>query len=158
MSVRSLCLSCRRSSSSSSKSLLYVTFRHKWSFAGGQTRHVDPMSTLTHRLRRWANISPVLGYHVVFDVTLNVGHRWQANINPALVQSIVTVPPICRYLLYVCSLWSSQQARRVRPVLVQCWPTVCGPGSELYWRWVDVYLVLLWWRWGLLLSRHYALA
>ena len=28
---------------------------------------------LTHRLRRWASISPVLGYRVVFDATLNVG-------------------------------------------------------------------------------------
>ena len=48
---------------------------------------------LAHRLRRWANISPVLGYRVVFDATLNVGqrHRRRANINPALVQSIVPV-------------------------------------------------------------------
>ena len=46
---------------------------------------------LAHRLRRWANISPVLG--VVFDVTPNVGqrHRRQANINPSFVQSIVRV-------------------------------------------------------------------
>ena len=44
---------------------------------------------LAHRLRRWANISPVLGYRVVFDATLNVGqrHRRQANSNPALVSS-----------------------------------------------------------------------
>ena len=37
-----------------------------------------------HRLRRWANISPVLGYRVVFDATLNVGqrHRRRASINP----------------------------------------------------------------------------
>ena len=28
---------------------------------------------LAHRLRRWANISPVLGYRVVFDATLNAG-------------------------------------------------------------------------------------
>ena len=109
--------------------------------AGGQTRDVDPMSG-------WANISLVLGYRVVFDATLHVGqsHKRRANMNPALVQSIVTVPPICRYLLYVCGLWLSRQARNVRPVLVECWPTVCGAGSALYRRWVDVYLVLLWWR------------
>ena len=43
---------------------------------------------------------------VVFDTALNVGlrHRRRANINPALVQSIVTLPPTCRYLLYVCDL------------------------------------------------------
>ena len=46
-----------------------------------------------HLLRRWANISPVLGYRVVFDATLNVGqrHRRWANINRALVQSTVPV-------------------------------------------------------------------
>ena len=54
---------------------------------------------LAHRLRRWANISRVLGYCVVFGATLNVGqrHRLHANINPALVQSIVPVLPACRY-------------------------------------------------------------
>ena len=48
---------------------------------------------LAHRLRRWANFSPVLGDHVVFEVTLHVGqrHRRRANINPAFVQSIVWV-------------------------------------------------------------------
>ena len=37
----------------------------------------------------WANISPVLGYRVMFDATLNVGqrHRRRANINPALAES-----------------------------------------------------------------------
>ena len=52
--------------------------------AGGQTR---------------ANISPVLGYRVVFGATLNVRqhHRQWANINPALVQSIIPVPTACRY-------------------------------------------------------------
>ena len=46
---------------------------------------------LAHRLRRWANISTVLGYCVAFGVTQNVGqrHRRRANINPALFQSIV---------------------------------------------------------------------
>ena len=55
---------------------------------------------LAHRLRRWANISPVLGHCVVFGATLNVGqrHRRRANINPALVQSTVPLPPACRYL------------------------------------------------------------
>ena len=109
MFVRSLRLSCRRSNT------------RRWPNVG---------LLLAHRLWRWANISPVLGSCIVFDATLNVGqsHRRWANINPALVQSIVTVPPICMYLLYVCGLWSSRQARSVRPVLVQCWPTVCGAG------------------------------
>ena len=64
--VRSLRLSCRRSNT------------RCWPNAG---------LLLAHRLRRWANISPVLGYCVVFDATLNVGqrHRRQANINPAFV-------------------------------------------------------------------------
>ena len=48
---------------------------------------------LAHRLQPWANIIPWLGYCVVFDAKLNVGqcHRRRANINPALVQSIVPV-------------------------------------------------------------------
>ena len=48
---------------------------------------------LAHHLRRWPSISPVLGYSVVFGTLLNVGqrHRRRANINPALVQSIVLV-------------------------------------------------------------------
>ena len=52
--------------------------------AGGQTLDVDPSY----------DAEPVL-----FDATLNVGqrHRRRANINPALVQSIVTVPPACMH-------------------------------------------------------------
>ena len=48
---------------------------------------------LAHRLRRWANISPVLGYRAMFDATLHVDqrHRGPANINPAFAQSIVSV-------------------------------------------------------------------
>ena len=48
---------------------------------------------LAHRLLCWANISPVLGYRVVFGATLNVGqrHSQRDNINPALVQSILPV-------------------------------------------------------------------
>ena len=44
---------------------------------------------LAYCLWRWANISPVLGYRVVFDATLNVGqrHRRRASINPALASS-----------------------------------------------------------------------
>ena len=54
---------------------------------------------LAHRLRHWVNISPALGYCVVFGTTLNVGqrHRWRANISPASVQSIMPLPPACRY-------------------------------------------------------------
>ena len=61
--------------------------------AGGQTRWRNAGLLLARRLRRWANISPVLGYRVVFNATLNVGqrHRRRANINPAFVQSIMLV-------------------------------------------------------------------
>ena len=54
---------------------------------------------LAHRLRRWANISLVLGYRLVFGATLNVGQRQRrrANITQALVQSNVQVPPTCQY-------------------------------------------------------------
>ena len=48
---------------------------------------------LAHSLRRWANISPVWGYCVVFGATLNVSqrHRWRTNINPAY--QFFTLPP-----------------------------------------------------------------
>ena len=76
--VRSLRLSCRRSNT--------------W-------RGPNVGLLLAHRLRRWANISPVLDYRVVFDATLNVGqrHRRRANINPPLIQSIVTLTPACMH-------------------------------------------------------------
>ena len=50
---------------------------------------------LAHSLRRWPNISPVLNYCFVLGATLNVGQRQtgRANINLALFQSIVLVPP-----------------------------------------------------------------
>ena len=55
--------------------------------AGGQTRDVDPMPGYCWPTVYDANISPVLGYRVVFDATLNVGqhHRRRAIINPAFV-------------------------------------------------------------------------
>ena len=70
-------LSCRRSNT------------RRWPNAG---------LMFAHCLRRWPNISPVLGYRVVFGATLNVGqrHSRRANIYPALVQSIVSVLPACR--------------------------------------------------------------
>ena len=68
VSVRSLRLSCRRSNT------------RRWLNAG---------LLLAHRPRLWANISPVLGYCVMFDATLNVNqrHRRRANINPTLASS-----------------------------------------------------------------------
>ena len=142
VSVHSLRLSCRRSntpwlccvsafSPSFPQAAKHETLTQRRAIVG------PPSTTLSQH-------QAVLVYHIVFDATLNVGqrHRRRANINPALVPSIVTVT----------------QARSIRPVLVQCWPTVCGAGSVLYRRWVDVYLLLLWWRWVLLLSRRDALA
>ena len=71
----SLCLSCRRSNT------------RRWPNVG---------LLLAHRLWRWANISSVLGYRVVFDATLHVGqrHRRRANINPAFVQSCPKHPGV----------------------------------------------------------------
>ena len=56
------------------------------------TRHwLNAGLMLAHCLQRLPNITPVLGYHVVFGATLNVGqcHSQPATIYPALVQSIV---------------------------------------------------------------------
>ena len=84
---------------------------------------------LAHCPRRWANISPVLGYCVVFGATPNVGqrHRWRANINPALVQSIVPVPPACRYRqLYVLTRieWILASTSDAGPTLNSHWVCV----------------------------------
>ena len=53
---------------------------------------------LGHHSRRWATIGPVLGYCVVLvgycvgaQMNVRQRHRLRANINPALVQSIVPV-------------------------------------------------------------------
>ena len=70
-------------------------------------------------LRRWANISPVFGYRVVFDATLHVGqrHRRRANINPAFVQSIMRVlQPAWSRLTDYGWMDTSQQRRR--------WPNI----------------------------------
>ena len=54
---------------------------------------------LANLLLRWPNISPVLGYRVVFGATLNVGqrHRRRAD-NTSFGSKHVPVLPACRYL------------------------------------------------------------
>ena len=119
-------------------------------------------------LRRWASISPVLGYRVVFDATLNVRqhHRRRANINPAFVQNIVEVlqpawswptdygrmdtsqhrrrwPNIYIGSMSACTAWpAAQQTRGVEPVLVLCWASVADSGPELDQHWVNVSCLL----------------
>ena len=69
---------------------------------------------LAHRLRRWANISPVLGYCVVFDATMNVGqhHRRRANINPGpMSQHSVEGLFIERKAVYGCIMQSSTEMK-----------------------------------------------
>ena len=83
---------------------------------------------LAHRLRRWANISPVLGYPVVFDATLNVGqrHRRRAYINPAFVQSIVRVlQPAWRRPTDYSWMDTSQHRRR--------WPNIGSVSACTAW-------------------------
>ena len=74
--------------------------------------HFSPALSIMQALKHktltqcWANIGPpstttsTTGYRFVFGAKLNVGqcHRRRVNINLALVQSIVPVPPPCRYL------------------------------------------------------------
>ena len=60
------------------------------SFRRSNTRRWPSLGPLlVHRLQRLANISPVFGYRVVFNVMLNVGqrHRRRANNNPAFASS-----------------------------------------------------------------------
>ena len=119
--------------------------------------------------RRWANISPVLGYCVVFGASLNVGqrHRRRAKINQALVQSIVhevltraeliltstgdAGPTFNRHWvgvgLYsppaVCTARpAAQQTWDVEPVLVWCWASIADGGPELEQHWVNVTCLL----------------
>ena len=75
-------------------SLPFISLQRVLSYRLSNTRRWPNAGLmLAHRLRRWADNSPVLRYHVVFGATLNVGqrHRQRANINPVLVQSIVHV-------------------------------------------------------------------
>ena len=91
--VRSVCLSlCCESPIHFSPAIYIVqavkheTLTRCWANVG------PPSTTLTQH-------SPILGYRVVFGATLNVGqrHRRWANINPALVHSVVPILPACRY-------------------------------------------------------------
>ena len=87
---------------------------------------------MAHRLQRLHNISPVLGYRLVFGATLNVGqrHRRRANINPALVQR----PGHC------VRAWSTQVMTRTEWILVShvrmqlrwclLWPGMLGVQPE----------------------------
>ena len=92
-----------------SVSVPFISVQHFLSCRRSNTRRrPNARLMLVHRLRRSVNISPVLGYHVVFGARLNVGqrHRRQANINPALIQSIVPVPPACQYRQHeVLTIW-----------------------------------------------------
>ena len=96
VSVRSLCLSCRRSNT------------RRWPNVG---------LLLAHRLRRWASISPVLGYRVVFDATLNVRqrHRRRANINPALAatSSYYTARAWAQPIWIGLKVWITNKRRRL---------------------------------------------
>ena len=117
-------------------------------------------------------LAQYLDYCVVFNATLNVGqrHRWQANINPALVQSIV--PPawstnygwmeipapatLAQHSTVIESVPASrptrlqqyaarpaaQQKRGVKPVLIWCWASVADSGPELDQHWVNVSCLL----------------
>ena len=81
---------------------------------------------LAHRLHRWPTISLVLGYHVVFGATLNVGqrHRRRANINPALIQSIVTIAPACRYPqheIHLLTLKGHAHAKIIKKSVILFW-------------------------------------
>ena len=75
------------------------------------------------RLRRWANISPVLGYRVLYDATLHVGqrHRRRANINPAFVQSIVRVLQPAWSRLTDYGWMDTSQHRRRCPTFTRHW-------------------------------------
>ena len=112
---------------------------------------------LAHRLRGWLNISPVLGYCVVFGATLNVGqrHRWRANINQALVQSIVLVLTRAEWIMPStgdagstfnrhwmvsdCTVWTHhRQQKALSRVFTQCCFNVGPPSSPLAQHWNSI--------------------
>ena len=85
---------------------------------------------LAHRLRCWANISPVLGYCVVFGATLDVGqcHRLRASINPALVQSIMPLPAAYRcpqHKVLLRTEWILASTGDAGPTFSRHWVGVC---------------------------------
>ena len=82
--------------------------------------------TLTQCLRRWANISPVLGYRVVFDATLNVGQRHRRR--PTLTQ-----------LLFKASCWYYSRPEVGLLTTVEWILASTGDASPTFTRhWVDV--------------------
>ena len=93
VSVHSLRLSCRQSNT------------RRWPNVG---------LLLAHRLRCWANISPVLGYRVVVDARLNVSqrHRQRANINPALAPSSSYCTARARPIWIGLKVWRTNKRRQ----------------------------------------------
>ena len=87
---------------------------------------------LAHRLGHTKTLAQY--WVTVFGVTPNVGqlHRWQANINPALVQSIVLAVTDSLKL----GLNAAQQTRIIEPVLVCYWASVADSGPALDQHWV----------------------
>ena len=92
---------------------------------------------LVYGLQRWLNISPVLGYRVVFGATLNMGqrHRRQGNINPALVQSIMPVLPACRYRQHEVltrTEWIQAGTSDVSPTFNRHWLVITASSIKQY--------------------------
>ena len=125
VSVRSvLFLSCRRSNT------------RRWHNVG---------LLLAHCLRRWANISPVLGYHVVFDATLNVGQRHRLTmVEWILANTGDAGPTFSKHWggVGLDCLTRSSANRSVEPVLVLCWASVAEGGQNLVQHWVNVSCLL----------------
>ena len=95
-------------------------------------------------------ISPLLGYHVVFGATLNVGqrHRRRANINSALVQSILPVLPAYRYrhheVLTRIEWIQFPSNRNICITFVQRRSNVFDVGTTLYKCYTNVLCLLGW--------------
>ena len=110
---------------------------------------------LAHRLWRWANIIPVLGYRVVFGATLNVGQphrRGRANINICITfvqrrvqhQYCRAKPKGSNCLLYKKSVTAFWFCRAEWINIYQEWSTIYT--SRLTWRVLELsecYLLIL---------------
>ena len=134
--VETCCFTCVRSVLSVSLCLwVSHSFRSNTFYGeGGQTPDAYPNAglMLAHLRRLWVNSSPALAYRVVPGATLNMG---SVTVNPALVQSIVLVPPAC---------WYRQHEVLTRAEWILASTGDAGPTFNRHWFGVGLYTLMHW--------------
>ena len=135
---------CFCSSSSSSKSLLYVTFRHKMSFKW----HYNTIKTL---YRWWCEGGGDRAWWVIGSVFLRSSDKgfWAClgDIPPDMPRRAETWVSLCNFCFFVLVQWAIYiwfpRKQGHHPMLFQCWISVFDAGPTFKQHWVDVPCLLV---------------